>query len=85
MRQFRYTARTDSTYPQIGHVRRWEEDGGVDLGDDVYFTPTEANIIAWALNQVADGNRLAFMSDHFNFNEPGGFGYYDGPTDGVAP
>jgi hypothetical protein len=46
------------------------------------MTAGEANIIAWALNAVAEGQHL-FSSDFIDLGWAGD--RYDGPTDGVAP
>ena len=84
----RYIAKANPTYPQIGSVTRFEPDGGVELGEDVYFTPAEAHIIAWALNAVSEGKRLYALAplefvDAVEFDHA--LRVYDGPTDGVAP
>jgi hypothetical protein len=48
-------------------------------------TEAECSVSAWALNAVAEGDRLAYMSDSKNVGEPGVYGFYTGPTEGVAP
>jgi hypothetical protein len=56
----------------------WEVEG---LEDSHYLSGAEANIIAFALNAVADG--LVLFADDVLFKQPSRV--YDGPTDGVAP
>jgi hypothetical protein len=46
-------------------------------------TEAEANIIAFALNQIADGLQLAAGSDYSFATQ--GYETYAGPTEGVAP
>ena len=55
----RYYTVPDSAHPStVGHVYRTEEDGDVELGDDVWFTPAEAAVCAWALDHAHKGYAL---------------------------
>lgn len=49
------------------------------------LSEAEAKIIAFALNTIANGDKLAYMSESKNIGEPGAYGYYEGPVQGVAP
>jgi hypothetical protein len=51
--------------------------------DGVYqthLTEAEAQIIAFALNAIADGHKLMYSDAYDDYLTP-----YDGPTEGVAP
>jgi hypothetical protein len=82
----RYIYASDPKHTQIGHVIRVESDGGVELGDDVSFTVAEANIVAWALNKVAEDKQLAvaIIEPNLQAGPYQAIELYDGPTDGVA-
>lgn len=67
-------------YPHLAHVSEEHDDGGVFLGEDVALTLSQAHIIAWALNAVAEG-RLLFSSNRHSPDVR----EYDGPTEGIAP
>lgn len=55
----RYYVEPDANHPTlIGHVFRTEEDGPVELGEDVWLNPAEAAVVAWALEQWSQGCTL---------------------------
>lgn len=89
----RYYVRADTKYSLLGHLMRTEEDGDVELGEDVWLTSAEASIAAFALNTVASGGVLlaGLPGYFFDTTFEGETGYdgpvttYNGPTEGVAP
>lgn len=48
------------------------------------FTEAQAEVIAFALNAVADGHALAGIPHERDGVSPGAI-FYEGPTEGIAP
>ena len=81
----RYTVedQSDPGFPERCYGVIDNTQDGVDIGGGRYFSKAEAEIIAFALNAVADGDQL----QRYHLDAPGnGKGaVYDGPTEGVKP
>ena len=83
----RYYTIPDPAHPStVGHLLRTEEDDDVELGDDVWFTPAEAAVCAWALENWRKGRTLTVLIPPSEVTSgPRYAGYYCSDYDGPKP